>query len=918
MDAATGIDIANIDPYALRVRLTEIFKAAGSADAARSDVLALFKDIRAQSLAHAEAQLLADGDGRGCAAYLSDVQDEIVSAIFDYTAAHVYHGPAGSTTETIAIVATGGYGRGLLAPGSDVDLLFLLPYKQTPWGESVVEYVLYLLWDIGFKVGHATRNIDQCVKLSRTDSTIRTALLDSRLIHGDTALFEEFQQRYGQDLTKASARSFIEAKLAEREDRHKRSGSSRFLVEPNIKDGKGGLRDIHTLHWLSKYLSDGGQVFGAVEHAELSNHERATIRRCENFLWTVRCHLHFLTGRAEERLSFDVQPEMARRLRYRDRNGLRGVERFMKHYFLVAKDVGDLTAVVSLALELAQLKAAPRLNEMLNPLSWTTRRSIRRTTDFRIENDRVMITDEKVFARNPRNFLRVFEIEQETNTYLHPEALRVIRSSLRLIDDDVRSDPECAKIFFRLLMDSSAPDAILRQMHSADVLGRYIPEFATVTAMMQFNMYHHFTVDEHLLRTVGELRAIEDGKFESSLPLSTEVFPTIKNRRALYLAALIHDIGKGRTEDHSIVGARLAKSICSRLGIGGDERDLIIWLVLEHLTMSTTAQSRDLGDPKTISDFAEIVKTKERLKLLLLLTVADIRAVGPGTWNGWKGQLLRQLYGQTLDVLSDEVPELTVEQQAAEATAAFRAELSDWSDVEISGFIDRQYPDYWLRLEPKTHVAHARLLREIESSGQKLGTSFSTDKFTAITELVIVAPNHPRLLSLFAGCCSAAGANIMGAQIATTRDGLVLDTFLLARQFGDDDDEKRRTRQIGDTIERVLRGEVRLASLLENKRPSERRVEAFHVEAEVHIDNALSDQFTVIEVAGRDRPGLLYELTLEMADLNLDINSAHITTFGERAVDVFYVCDLTAKKITDGARQKAICERLLPVLRTDE
>ncbi len=914
MDAIAELDVAALDPHALRVRLTGLFRAAGSAELARNDVIALFKAIRADALAHAEAQLMADGSGRRCASYLSRIQDEIIAALHDYTAAHVYFRPVDSPSERMSVVATGGYGRGLLAPGSDVDLLFLLPYKRTPWAESIVEYMLYLLWDIGFKVGHATRTVEQCVKLSREDTTIRTALLDARLVHGDEALFGEFQTRYGHDLNRASARAFIEAKLAEREDRHRRSGESRYRVEPNIKDGKGGLRDLHTLHWMSKYLADGGQVGTAVEHAELAPEERATLRRAEDFLWTVRCHLHFLTGRAEERLTFDVQPEMAERMRYRARKGLRAVERFMKHYFLVAKDVGDLTATVSLALELAQLKAAPRLNEMLNPLTWATRRSVRQFTDFRIENDRLTLAQSDVFKRNPRNLIRIFEVAQQTGTYLHPQALRVLRRSLRLIDDDLRTDPAAAEIFFRLLTSDASPEAILRQMHGADVLSRYIPEFAVVTAMMQFNMYHHFTVDEHLLRTVGELRKIEDGRFEDSLPLSTEVFPTIRNRRALYLAALIHDIGKGRPEDHSVIGAELAHDICTRLGMDAGERDLVVWLVREHLTMSTVAQSRDLSDPKTITDFSEVVATKERLKLLLLLTVADIRAVGPGTWNGWKGQLLRQLYGAADGVISDDVPDLTVKEQITEATGALREALQDWPREEIDGFIDRQYPDYWMRIEPKTQIAHAQLLRDVELRGDKLGTAFATDAFTAMTELVIVAPNHARLLSLFAGCCSAAGANILGAHIATTRDGLVLDSFLLAREFEDEDDEIRRTRQIGQTIERVLRGEIRLAHVLANKRPLERRVEAFSVPAEVKVDNDLSDQFSVIEVAGRDRPGLLYELTAALADLNLDITSAHVTTFGERAVDVFYVADLTGRKIDDPTRQDAIKDRLIPIL----
>ena len=437
--------------------------------------------------------------------------------------------------------------------------------------------------------------------------------------------------------------------------------------------------------------------------------------------------------------------------------------------------------------------------------------------------------------------------------------------------------------------------------------------------MMQFNMYHHYTVDEQLIRTVGMLTNIERGGASGELPLSSEIVNTIKNRKALFVAAFLHDIGKGREEDHSIVGARIAREVCPRLGLTAGETETVAWLIEQHLTMSNIAQSRDITDPKTIRDFAEIVQSLERLKLLLLLTVADIRAVGPGTWNGWKGQLLRTLYYETEAVLSGGHGKLGRTEQVAMAQEAMRAALTDWSREQVDRQIERFYTDYWLRYEPRQQAEHARLMQRASDKGEKLAIDFKSDAFTAITELTIFAPNHPRLLSLFAGACAAAGANIVGAHITTTRDGFALDTFLLQREFKDDEDEERRVRRIGQTIEKLLKGEARLKSLLSKRRPVERRIEAFTVAPEVIINNMLSDQFTVIEVAGRDRPGLLYDLTSTLSDLNLDISSAHITTFGEKAVDVFYVTDLTAKKITSEPRQKSIEEKLIAVLAvTDE
>jgi len=902
------------DAAALRRELTRLFRSHEDAAARRSALIERLKQLVGAARASARAGLEADRNGRRCASGLSTFQDELIRLLYDYTTTHIYSATNPSDAERMAIVATGGYGRGLLAPGSDVDLLFLLPYKQTPWGESVAEYMLYVLWDLGFKVGHATRTPVQCLKLAYADHTIQTALLDMRLIHGDAQLYEQLKTRFRKEVIRSSKREFADAKMAEREQRHRRAGESRYRVEPNVKDGKGGLRDLHTLHWLAKYLHDIDLLSDSEALKIFSSAEIATFRRCENFLWTVRCFLHFLRGRAEERLTFDVQTVMARQLGYRDHAGLRAVERFMKHYFLIAKEVGDLTTILCSALEMQQLKSAPRLNGLLNPLTWSTRRRVRRTTEFRIDNGRLNVAERDVFQHDPVNLIRIFLVAEETGTFFHPAALRLLRSSLRLIDDKLRADPEANRIFLELLTSHNDPETILRRMNEAGVLGRFIPDFGRVVSMMQFNMYHHYTVDEHLIRTVGQLRAIERGDLADVLPVSTEIIKSIQNRRALYVAALLHDVAKGRHEDHSNVGARVARELCPRLGLSPAETETVVWLIREHLTMSSIAQSRDISDPKLIRDFATIVQSPERLKLLLLLTVADIRAVGPGTWNGWKGQLLRQLYWETEPVVAGGHTQVSRRERLAAAQDALRAELADWPEEEVERFIARHYDDYWLKTETRKAADHARMIRRAEAENRTLATAASFNSFTAITELTIMAPNHPRLLALFAGACASAGANIASAHISTTRDGLAIDTFLLQREFQDDADERRRVERIGHTIERVLKGEVRLAALMKKRSPSEQRISAFTVEPEVVVNNVLSDAFTVIEVSGLDRPGLLYDLTNALSDLSLDITSAHIATYGERAVDVFYVTDLTGKKVVSENRQTSIRERLAQVL----
>ena len=903
------------NPEQLRIEFTAIYREGrGNDSAVRQKILERLKQLWKSALEQAEAQLCEDGNGRGCAEGLSRFQDELIHLIYDFAITHIYRATNPSDAERMAVIATGGYGRGLLAPGSDIDLLFLHPYKLTPWAESVVEYILYLLWDVGFKVGHATRSVDQCIKLSRADMTIRTALLDARLIFGDETLFGELQEKFASGVVAGTAREFIEAKMSEREERHERSGASRYRVEPNIKDGKGGLRDLHTLHWLAKYIHGDDPGAGVLSAGIFTPDEFHTFRKCEDFLWTVRCHLHFVTGRAEERLAFELQPILAERLGYTAHDGLIPAERFMKHYFLVAKDVGDLTGILCSALEMQQLKTSPGIDALLSPGSWRLRRKIAKSTDFRVENGRLNVVNDKVFLNDPVNLIRIFAQAEEYDLAFHPEAVRLLRRSLRLIDNKLRKNKEANRIFLKLLCAKTNPEGALRRMNEAGVLGRFIPEFGRVVSMMQFNMYHHFTVDEHLLRTVGMLSRIDRGLEAETHPLSTKIINLIQHKRALYVAAFLHDIGKGRPEDHSLIGAELASRICPRLGLNASETQTVVWLVREHLTMSNTAQSRDLSEPKTIRDFANVVQSPERLKLLLILTVVDIRAVGPGTWNGWKGQLLRALYTEAEALLSGGHSKLPHKERVEQAKQDLRAALADWPLEKVEAFIADQYRDYWLKIETKSQARHAMLMQQAEQNNQQVVTDHVSDAFTAITELSVLAPNHPRLLSMCAGACAASGANISGAYISTTRSGVALNTFLLAREFDFDDDEERRARRIGQTIEKLLRGELHLSRLMAGKDKPAGSVGAFTVEPEVIINNALSDSLTVIEVAGLDRPGLLFELTSALADLNIDIASAHITTFGEKAVDVFYVTDLTGKKIENKSRQRRIHQTLTGVL----
>jgi [protein-PII] uridylyltransferase len=855
----------------------------------------------------AEAQLRASGHGTACAMFLSEGEDAIIRALFDFARRDVFT----SGELPLAIVAVGGYGRGTLAPGSDIDLLFLTPSIEDRRVGEVVEFLLYALWDARQKVGHATRTVSDCVRLAKTDNTIMTAVLEARFICGSESLFAELQSQYRSGILQKEARRFVTDKLAERDQRHIKSGESRYAVEPDLKDGKGGLRDLHTLFWIAKFLFEANTPEQLAEKGAFSRDDLRRFQKAEDFLWAVRCHLHFIAKRGEDKLSFDRQGELAERLGYKGHAGLKHVERFMRHYFLVAKDVGDLTRIFCASLEARHLKEPRSLGKMIGKLI-PRGRAKGLGKAFRIDGVRLTISADDVFKSDPVNLIRIFKVAAEQGLEVHPDALKAVRNSLRLIDETLRHNAEANADFLDILTGSGDPESLLRLMNEAGVLGRFIPDFGKVVAMMQFNMYHHYTVDEHLIRSVGVLRQIETGTLSGDHPLSAQLFPTLTSRRALYVAALLHDVAKGRPEDHSIAGERIALAVCPRLGLDPAETETVAWLIRHHLLMSETAQMRDLNDFKTILDFTSVVQSPERLKLLLILTVADIRAVGPGVWNGWKGQLLRTLYHETEPVLTGGHTAVSRKERVTAAQNEFLDHFPAWSEDERKREAARHYDAYWLNVPIAQQLRHQSLLAR--APARDVITETRSDAFAAVTEITVFAPDHPRLLALITGACAAANANIIGAQIFTTTDGMALDTILLRREFKMDEDEDRRAKRVADTIARTLRGQLRLRDALKNMPDLPERVKAFSVAPRVIIDNTSSNRQTVIEINGLDRVGLLHGLTEALFHLNLNIASAHITTFGEKAIDVFYVTDLTGAKIESPARHAQIEKRLMQVL----
>ncbi len=904
-----------VDGAALSRELTALTaEHGGDGSGVRDEARATLRRVIVEGRRRAEAMLIEDGGGTACAERLSHLMDEVIRRLYEFAVHHVYRAQNPSTAEHMAVVAVGGYGRGTLAPGSDIDLLFVLPYKQTPWGEQVVEYMLYMLWDLGLKVGHATRTIDDCVRLSHGDMTIRTSILEARYLWGDRKLCDELVRRFDLEVVKSTGPEFVQAKLGERDERHRKAGESRYLVEPNVKDGKGGLRDLHTLFWIGKYYYRVRNSEELVDKGVFSAAEYGQFRKAEDFLWAVRCHMHFATGKAEERLHFDIQRDIADRLGYTSHPGLSAVERFMKHYFLVAKDVGDLTRIFCSTLEEEQAKHVPGFNRLFLNFS-RRRKKLPGTTDFLVDNNRITVADDQVFARDPVNMMRLFWLADRHGLEYHPDALKLLTRSLKLVDRNLRRDREGNRLFMEVLTSDRNPELNMRRMNEAGLLGRLIPDFGKIVAMMQFNMYHHYTVDEHLIRCVGVLAEIEHGDSQKLHPLAHSLMPGLKARRELlYAAVLFHDIAKGRPEDHSEAGAKIARRLAPHMGFNASEAETIGWLVENHLLMSMTAQTRDLNDRKTIEDFADKVQSVERLKLLLVLTVCDIRGVGPGVWNGWKGQLLRTLFYETELLLTGGFSEVARETRVAASREQLAAALAGWPEDDRNRIVRLHYDNYLLTVPLEQQVRDAQFIRDAGSDAKTLSTRVRTLEFEGVTEVTVLAPDHPRLLSIITGACAAAGANIVDAQIFTTTDGRALDTILIGREFDRDEDERRRAERVGKLIEDALLGKSWLSDIIEKRARPKRGAKAFQIEPRAEVRNTLSNRFSVIEVIGLDRPGLLSEITGAISDLSLDIASAHITTFGEKVIDTFYVTDLTGQKIANPTRQAAIRERLIATL----
>lgn len=766
----------------------------------------------------------------------------------------------------LTIIATGGYGRCELFPHSDVDVLILTEQETSAEQAQTIIAALQTLWDMQIPVSHAARSIEQTIAAAQQDHTIAAALMDARLVCGSRPNFLRLKKRLKQDVFGRHAREFVEAKLRERDSRHTKWGDSRFVLEPNVKEGKGALRDLHTLNWLVRYCYGLQRASQLVREDLLTRDEWHHYRAAYMFFSTVRGHLHRIHGRAHERLSFDAQLQIAEAMKFPGRTAQAKAEALMMRYFQFTRHVGNLTRVFCAILEEENLRI-PQAPFAAPPTALPAMLSL--------TNGRINFAAALDIRQTPHAILVLFSMSQQLGLDIHPRAQLAISRALPYCHHLLPTDPIANHVFLDILLSKNTGDLTLRRMNDMGVLGALIPEFSRITGQMQYDGYHTYTVDEHILMAVHNLAMIESGKWGDHLPLSTELARDISDRTPLYVAMLCHDIAKGTGGAHAEKGGALMQHIGMRLGLNPAQIALAAWLIQHQELVTETAFKRDLEDSKTIADFVSLVQSPERLRLLLLLTVADVKAVGPSIWNPWKGALMRSLYNKAMAAMG---------------------------------------------VEPQTHalnnLTEHPAYRAWLDHGGTIGLHMVHDEMRAVTEVHCCVRYQRNVFQLLCGAMAWMGANIVSARVRMVGDGVALVTLdiqtLRETSFAE---EPRKLVQLPELIDAALSGALNFADEL----PSRRRVQLQRqvaVEPSVYIDNHISAHASVIEVNARDRIGLLYDILGALDACGLQVMTAHIATYGNKAVDVFYVKDAFGLKLYHPEKLVALQRTLLAALQT--
>lgn len=844
----------------------------------------------------------------------SDLMDRLVRRLFQIAEAE-YFSEQRETGDRVAVLAVGGYARREMAIHSDVDLLLLHAGAVTPYVSRITERIQLWLWDAGLTVGCATRTIAETIELARTDTTVFTGVLDTRFLAGDAVFYHEFLDAVRRELLQ-DVEAFLGRQIEALEQRHQAYGESLYLLQPNVKEGAGALRDYHGAIWAMRAVLPTARGLEDLLHfGLLTESEMEAYRAALDFLWRVRNELHLLAKRRQDQMSFELQEQIAASFGYPDRgpDAPLPVELFMSDYYRQARTIQNYS-------ELAIEQCRNRSRRTAVP-----RQPVREVADgFRLVGDHLEIPHAAHLAERPLRLLTVFAVAQEHDVPLSRTAQRLVRENLYLIDDALRSDPAAADAFLRILDSERRVMRSLMTMNELGLLARYLPEWEHIVCRWQHVIYHTYTVDVHSIFLVEELRRLWRGKYERAWPELTSLMRSCEDRPALFLGSLLHDIGKGFGGEHSAKGAARARTCLERLGLAPERLERIVFLVEHHLTMSHVGQRRDLSDPRMILEFAKLVGDRTNLKNLYLLTFADMRASSSTGWTEWRGALLRELYERTAEVLetgrTDEAAALaTIEARVEKRRQAARTELRSLgvADARIDAFFDEMPRRYFVSHTPRQIARHAKAL--LAYADEKQVVCAVREMRGGFSELIVCARDVHGLYWRIAGTLTARGVNILSSNVYTTRTGLALEVYRVATPPGEAEDRARTWAGFEESLKRVLAGAVRVEDLVKRRRrPVGVPETPSRIPPSVEVSNDESDFYTIVDVSANDRLGLLYDLTRTLAANDLEIYLSKATTVLDQVADTFYVKGPDGQKIEDPARIEALRSELLAALQLDE
>lgn len=828
----------------------------------------------------------AGESGRLIVGSLTSLIDTLIRNLYRSASADLTRGASSPCT----LIALGGYGRGELNPRSDIDLMFFYTGREKEFAEQMAERILYLIWDIGLEVGYSVRTAKDCLEMADKDITARTALLDSRYLVGDETSYQEYLRTVIEIVLGKGSQAFIRDKLEENTRRLRKYGSSIYLLEPNIKEGEGGLRDLHTALWISMVKFKARSLRELIIKGVLSEREGKEFEEALDYLWRLRNELHYLSGRKNDQLHFDQQEKIAQFLGYQDRRGNLAVEQFMQDYYSHASRVEHLAS--SLITKATQQDSTFRI------IGYLTRRGVEE--GFYILRGELWPTRRTLFEEEPARMMRAFVLAQRHKVNLSLALKSMIRDNLHRINDKVRRSETMREGFMEVLRGAQGVAETLKLMHHLQFLNHFIPEFGYIYCKVQHDAYHIYTVDMHSLFAVEEITRLWQGEYREKKPFLTQVANDIEKRQLLLLSVLFHDIGKGEGKDHCNKGGDMIPTIARRLGLNREDSERLEFLVRNHLQMAHISQRRDLHDDKLIIQFARRMGMSENLKMLYLLTFADIKAVGPDVWSEWKGLLLQELYEKAYEVL--ERGNFQMEQRSEKVRNRKRKVVGmleeEFGSRTVKEVLRQMSTRYLLSHRSKEIVEHIRVV--LARKDRPLAMKVEHEETAQYSNLIISTLDIPGLFSKITGMMAANGINILGAQISTMSNGVALDVLQVRSSAGEIIADPAKWQKVEQDLTAVVEGRVRVEELV-NKRhrssllPTSSRP---RFPSKVEIDNQVSDEYTVIDIFAHDRIGLLYQITRTLKELGLYIGVSKISTKVDQVADTFYVQDIFGQKIT--------------------